>query len=389
MKKIFALLLAFALTLSLSVCMAEENPDDFYLEIKFSNVFQPTEWNYKASQKLADMITERTEGHISVTYYGQNELDCYGDSVTQAANGSLWMGLEEPSLFADYVGDAAVLIGPMLYSSDDEYNYIMASDVVADVIARLAEENIHILDTHYSFGFRSVVTNRDITKPEDLAGVKLRATSSAMFTKTVECLGAIPTPMSFTECLSAISSGVVEGFEGSTSTLAGAGAPYELVKKVALTNHLIATRWLFMPDNVYQSIPEKWRTIIDECAVECGKWEQEMCAADEDTQKAMLAEQGVTWNEVDLDAFTAACAPVYDWIVEEYGADPELKDKLVALIQEYRATAFPCAFAGLPGGLSSGSPSSCFKRAAPPARRSVRMYADEKEDYAQAHLSKP
>ena len=42
MKKIFALLLALALTLSLSVCMAEENPDDFYLEIKFSNVFQPT-----------------------------------------------------------------------------------------------------------------------------------------------------------------------------------------------------------------------------------------------------------------------------------------------------------------------------------------------------------
>ena len=56
------------------------------------------------------------------------------------------------------------------------------------------------------------------------------------------------------------------------------------------------------------------------------------------TQKAMLAEHGVTWNEVDLDAFTAACAPVYDWLVDEYGADPELKDKLVALVQEFRAT---------------------------------------------------
>ena len=126
-----------------------------------------------------------------------------------------------------------------------------------------------------------MVTNRDIHTPADLKGVKLRSTSSAMFTKTVECLGATPTPMSFTECLSAISSGVVEGFEGSTSTLAGAGAPYELVKKVALTNHLIATRWLFMPEDLYQSIPEKWRNIIDECAVECGKWEQESCAEDE------------------------------------------------------------------------------------------------------------
>ena len=353
------MLLALAMTLSLCACgggskstassgtsagsaasasAAETDPaDDYYLDIKFSNVFQPTEWNYKASEKLAEMITERTEGHITVTYYGQNELDCYGDSVTQAVNGANWMGLEEPSLFADYVGDAAVLIGPMLYNSDDEYNYVMESDIVQDVIDSLAAENIHILDTHYSFGFRSVVTNRDIYTPEDLKGVKLRATSSAMFTKTVECLGATPTPMSFTECLSAISSGVVEGFEGSTSTLAGAGAPYELVKKVALTNHLIATRWLFMPEDLYQSIPEKWRNIIDECAIECGKWEQTSCAEDEDTQKAMLAENGVTWNEVDLDAFTAACAPVYDWMVEEYGADPELRGKLVDLINEYRA----------------------------------------------------
>ena len=337
MKKFLALILTLVLTLSLSIAFAETNPDDYYLEIKFSNVFQPTEWNYKASQKLADMITERTEGHINVTYYGQNELDCYADSVTQAANGSLWMGLEEPSLFADYVGDCATLIGPMLYNSDEEYNYVMESDIVAEIKERLAEENIHVLDTHYSFGFRSVVTNRDIYTPADLNGVKLRATSSALFTKTVECLGAIPTPMSFTECLSAISSGVVEGFEGSTSTLAGAGAPYELVKKVALTNHLIATRWLFMPEDLYQSIPEKWRNIIDECAVECGKWEQDTCAAAEAEEIAFMAEHGVTWNEVDLDAFTAACAPVYDWIVEEYGADPELKDKLVKMVQDFRA----------------------------------------------------
>ena len=45
----------------------------------------------------------------------------------------------------------------------------------------------------------------------------------------------------------------------------------------------------------------------------------------------------MTWNEVDLDAFTESCAPIYDWIVEEYGADPELHHKLVELIGNYRA----------------------------------------------------
>ena len=113
MKKFLAMLLALMMVLSLCACgskpaaeapaaeapaadapAAEADPaDDFYLDIKFSNVFQPTEWNYKASEKLAEMITERTEGHITVTYYGQNELDCYGDSVTRAVNGENWMGL--------------------------------------------------------------------------------------------------------------------------------------------------------------------------------------------------------------------------------------------------------------------------------------------------------
>lgn len=360
MKKALAMFLALAMSLSLVACgggntstpapaapadpaspstpAAPADPaDDFYLEIKFSNVFQPTEWNYKASEKLAQMITEKTDGHISVTYYGQNELDCYADSVNQAVNGANWMGLEEPSLFADLVGDAAMVIAPMLYSSTAEYNYVMDSDFVKDLCDRLAAENIHILDTHYSFGFRSVVTNLDVTKPEDLNGHILRATSSALFTKTLECLGATANPMSFTECLQAIQSGVVEGFEGSTSTLAGAGNPYELVKKVALTNHLIATRWLFMPENVWQTIPEKYQTIIEECAYECGMWEQTTCDEDEEVQKKMLAENGVTWNEVDLDAFKEACMPVIDWIIEEYGSTRDAYDQLSALVAEYRA----------------------------------------------------
>lgn len=341
MKKLLALLLTLVLVLSLGACSNSKSndvdPEDFYLEIKFSNVFQPTEWNYKASEKLAEMITERTEGHISVTYYGQNELDCYADSVSHAVNGSAWMGLEEPSLFADYVGDAAMVIAPMLYSTTAEYNYVMDSDFVADLCERLAAEGIHVLDTHYSFGFRSVVTNLDVYTPEDLNGHILRATSSALFTKTLECLGATANAMSFTECLQAIQSGVVEGFEGSTSTLAGAGNPYELVKKVALTNHLIATRWLFISEDVWQTIPEEYQQIIEECAYECGMWEQTSCDEDEEVQKAMLAEQGVTWNEVDLDAFKEACLPVIDWIVDEYGSTYEAYDELSALVAEYRA----------------------------------------------------
>ena len=197
-------------------------------------------------------------------------------------------------------------------------------------------EDIEVLDTHYSFGFRSVCTNKVVEKPADLNGLIMRSTESPLFVKTITCLGATPSAMSFTECLSAMSSGVVDGFEGSISTLKDTGA-YEYTKKVANTNHFIATRWLFMAEDVYQSIPEKWRNILDECCVEAGKWEQENAENDEASMIEFLKDKGVEWNDVDIDAFTEACAPVYDWIVDEYGADPELHQKLVDFLNDYRA----------------------------------------------------
>ena len=311
---------------------------DYYIDLKLSNVFQPSEWNYKASQKFADMVTKRTNGHITITYYGQNILDCYADSVTNAVNGDLWIGLEEPTLFADYVGDCAAFVGPMLYGSDAEYNHVMDSELVDDIKARLAEENIHVLDTHYSFGFRSVFTNRDIKTPADLKGVKVRSASSGLFIQTLICMGANPVTMSFTEMLTGITIGMVEGFEGSIATLKGAGAPYELVKNAAMTRHLLAQRWLFMPENVYQSIPEKWRDILDECAVECGVWEQEMVAQEEKDSISFLKKNGVTFNEVDLDAFVEASAPVHEWIAEEYDADPKLSGKIIQMVKNYRSS---------------------------------------------------
>ena len=313
------------------------NPDDFYIELTYSNVFNPKEWNYKAAQKFADMVTERTEGHIRITYHGLNEFDCYRDSVVHAVNGDNWIGLEDPSLFAEWVGDCAVLVGPMLYQNEAEYNYVMNSTLVDNIKTALSAENIHVLDTHYSFGFRSFITNKYIASPVDLSGVKIRSTTASLFIKTIEAMGGTPVPMSFSECLSAISSGLIDGFEGSTYTLAGAGAPYELVKNVAETKHFIATRWLFMSEEVYQSIPLKWRTVLDDCAVSCGIWEQDSCAAEEAVLIERLKnEEGVVYNSVDVDAFTNACDSVFDWIVEEYNADPSLFGQIVNLVKEYR-----------------------------------------------------
>ena len=129
MKKLLAMLMVMAMIFSLAAVGTAyaDDADDFHIDLTYSNVFNPAEWNYKAAELFAEAVTERTEGHITVTYHGLNELDCYADSLVHAYNGDNWIGLEEPSLFAEYVGDCAVLAGPMLFTNDEEYNYIMGS----------------------------------------------------------------------------------------------------------------------------------------------------------------------------------------------------------------------------------------------------------------------
>lgn len=325
------------------------NPDDFYIELTYSHAFNPREWNYHAALLFSQMVETMTEGHIKINCYGERQLPCFQASIEKAIKGENWIGLEEPSLFADWVGDCAVLVGPMLYRNEGEYNYVMDSALTDNVKAALAEKNIHILDTHYTFGFRSLMTNEMITSPDDLSKInadgnrekmKIRSHSSPLFYETINAMGAKAVKMDFIDCLGAISNNELDGFDGNITTLAQTGLPpaYEVVKKVAETKHLISTRWLFMSETVYQSIPHKWRDNLDEAAAICAAWEQEKIYASEETMINMLNnEAGVTWNSVNIDAFTRACDPVFEWIVQEYDADPLLHSKIVALVESYRA----------------------------------------------------
>ena len=88
MRKVLSVVLAATMAMSLAACGGsgaktdtktdtkaadagtaagdEASADDYYITIKFSNVFQPAEWNYKASEYLADLVKEKTDGHITL-----------------------------------------------------------------------------------------------------------------------------------------------------------------------------------------------------------------------------------------------------------------------------------------------------------------------------------
>ena len=309
-KKVLSLVTAAALCFSLTACGGKKeapaeggdakaenaaegggqaSADDFHLVLRLSHVFAPGEQLTKTMDSIAAAILERTNGAIEIQTFPQSQLAVYKDGVEQVVRGADFISVEDPSYLGDYVPDFNILAGPMLVSSYEEYEYLLQTDAVKDMM-----------------------TNKDITTPDDLKGLKIRTPGSQLYVDTLNHMGATATPMGFSETISAVQQGVVDGLEGTIDAYATNGSA-EVAKKMALTKHLLGVCGAYISVDVWNKIPAEYQTIIQE---EFDKGAQEMVKfiseSEATTREKLEKEMGITFNEVDTEAFQKAVAPIYE-----------------------------------------------------------------------------
>ena len=303
-------LLALVLTLTMIMALCTFAPSAFAKEEKYtfklSHVFAPTEQLTVEMEMVADRIRERTNGAVDIQTYGSSQLAVYKDNLQQVVDGSYWIACEDPSYLADYNINFEALIAPMLYSN--------------------LQENV---------GLRCMQTNKVITTPEDLKGMKIRVPNSSMYINLMNAMGGTPVPLPFGETISAVQQGVVDGLEGNMNAYSTNGSA-EVAKQMSFTNHLIGTCGAYINIDVWNSLPEEYRNIIQEeftaGAAELTKFTDDNFQS---TMEMLEKEQGCHFNEVDMDAFRAVMQVEYDRLVAEDGVDPDFIPALQALVKEY------------------------------------------------------
>lgn len=352
MKKVLSLTLAAALCVSLAGCGSKKPAetqapkaegqeaesqeagsqeaaapaDDYHLVLKLSHVFAPEEQLTKTMDSIAASILEKTNGAIEIQTYPQGQLATYKDGVEQVVRGADFISVEDPSYLGDYVPDFNILAGPMLVNSYDEYEYLLGTPEVQDMFKRAEEKGIKILSLDYIFGFRSLMTNKVITKPEDLKGMKIRTPGSQLYVDTLNHMGATATPLAFSETISAVQQGVVDGLEGTIDAYATNGSA-EVAKNMALTKHLLGVCGAYISVDVWNKIPAEYQTIIQEEFTKGAETMVKNISEGEDaTRQKLETEMGISFNEVDSAAFAEAVAPIYE----------NMKDVTPGLYEKFR-----------------------------------------------------
>ncbi|NLK06175.1 MAG: TRAP transporter substrate-binding protein DctP [Spirochaetales bacterium] len=315
MKK--ALFILLILVVALMPIMAQgtkeaASEDDYKLVLRMSHVFAPNEQLTKSLEIVIKNIADRTDGAIEIQHYPQSQLAVYKDGVEQVARGADFISVEDPSYLGDYVADFNALVGPMLYKSFDEYEYMIQTDLVKGMLKELEDKHrIKVLALDYIFGFRNMKTNKVITTPADLKGMKIRTPGSQLFIDTINAMGATATPIGFAETLSAVQQGVVDGLEGTMDAY-GSNGSAEVAKNMALTQHFLGTCGVYINVDVFNRIPEKYQTIIEEEFTAGAKHMIGEISNNYEATKARLEAQGNKFNEVDSAAFAKTVDVVYE-----------------------------------------------------------------------------
>lgn len=299
--------------------------DDFKLVLKLSHVFAPEQQLTKTLEGIAKNILDRTDGAIEIQTFGGGQLATYKDGLEQVVRGADFISAEDPSYLGDYVPDFNALVGPMLYTEMDQYSQMIETDLIKDLIAKAEEKGIKILALDFMGGFRNLNTNKVIEKPEDLKGMKIRVPGSQLFIDTMNAMGANAQSLPFSETISGVQSGVVDGLEGTEESFVMNNLE-EIVENVSLTKHFLGTVGAYISIDVWNKIPENYQNIIQEEFTKGAKEMNDIAKASEKEFIEELKGKGIKFNEVDSQAFKEATAKVFD---KMEGVTPGIYDKLI------------------------------------------------------------
>src|SRR5574337_1214982 len=183
-----------------------------------------------ASQKFKDLIEKRSNGRLKAEIYPSSQLGGEREMQEMVALGTLEMTVT--GVIVTYEPLYALLEAPFLYRDREHIKKVMESPVVADLGEALIKKGLRMVG-FYENGFRNITNSkRPINSPADVKGLKIRTPENLAQVETFKALGAVATPMAYSELYNAMAQGVVDGQENPLQNI-WTGKMFEVQKYLA------------------------------------------------------------------------------------------------------------------------------------------------------------
>ncbi|MCA0942260.1 TRAP transporter substrate-binding protein [Yangia mangrovi] len=259
---------------------------------------------HKASVKFAEELATLTDGRIEVEIYPNETLGKEVDVINGMQLGTADMTITGESL-QNWAPMAALLAMPYAYTSLEDMDAAAGGELGDRIEAQIIEKVGIRPIAYFARGPRELTSNRPITSPDELNGLKMRVPNVPLFLNVWKALGANPTPMAFSEVFTSLQNGTIDAQENPLALIKSANFN-EVQKYINKTDHVRSWIYLTISEMAWDQLSEEDQANVMEAAARAQAYERELFLADEEQLVTQLEELGVEFVDVDNAAFAAA-----------------------------------------------------------------------------------
>lgn len=258
---------------------------------------------HKAAVKFGEELSTLTDGRIEVQVFPNETLGKEIDLINGMQLGAVDMTITGESL-QNWAPKAALLAVPYAYKTLEDMDAV-ASGEIGDQIERQVIEKARIRPiAYFARGPRNLTSNREIKSPDDLNGLKLRVPNVPLFVDVWKSLGAQPTPMAFSEVFTSLQAGTIDAQENPLALIDSASFD-EVQDFVNKTEHVRSWIYLTISEITWGKLSDADKEAVMEAASRAQAYERDLFKADEERLTKELQDKGMTFVDVDKDAFAS------------------------------------------------------------------------------------
>jgi tripartite ATP-independent transporter DctP family solute receptor len=252
------------------------------------------------------------------------------EMIEQAQVGALQIARISVGPMGPIVDELNVFNMPFVFRDEAHMRKVIDGPIGEEMLNKLTNSSARLVALGWmDAGTRNVYSDKPVTKPADLKGMKIRMMGNPVFVETMNAMGGNGIAMGFNELHQALQSGVVDGAENNEPTLFAQNHYQTPRGKVySLTGHLIIPEIFVFSKASWDKLSKADQDLIRKLSREAQLEQRQLWDAYVGEATAKLKAAGIKFVPADKEAFFKATQPVRD----KYGL------KYAELIQRIRDT---------------------------------------------------
>ena len=273
------------------------------------------------STVFCDEIEKGTAGRYKCQQFPSSALGGEREQIEAVQLGTQDLTNTSTGPVGNFVPEVKIVDIPFLFRDYDHARKVMDGKIGQDVLMAMRSKGLIALAWTEN-GFRHMTNSkRDIVKPSDAAGLKMRTMENKVHMDGYRTFGILPTPMAFPELFGALQQGTVDGQENPIPVIL-ASKFSQVQKHLSLTGHVYSPALLLLSPKVWNKLSDADKKVFSDAAKKAGAAQRKKVNDDENSGIAQLEKDGMKVTKtVDGAAFREALKPAYAGYAKEFGAD--------------------------------------------------------------------